>query len=87
MHPEPEEKFSKTKVEYALKPLLEKELETIEYDAKNAVQLSKDISAKILEHIKRTFSVLLLTKLDAHNTNFSYFAIGCFYALLFRDGI
>ena len=53
MHPEPEEKFSKTKVEYALKPLLEKELETAEYDPKTAVQLSKDLSAKILEHIKR----------------------------------
>lgn len=47
-------RFSQTQVEYALRPLIEKELAEVQYDPKTAIQLTKDMNAKVLEHLKST---------------------------------
>lgn len=48
-----DEKFSKAKMEQAMAELLEKELQEETYDPKTAVNLSKELTTKILEIAKR----------------------------------
>lgn len=65
-------RFSQTQVEYALRTLLDKMLEGKEYDAKNAVALSKEVSTAVLEQVKRTKPHVAFTMLEMNYPRYKF---------------
>ncbi|KAL9645552.1 hypothetical protein ABK040_000615 [Willaertia magna] len=53
MKPNDNEKFNKLEVEQKIEELLKSELESYEYDANTSINRSKEISAKVLDSLKK----------------------------------